>query len=146
MDRGRWTKITTFFYFWLLSDLKFFVFLFLAHSRIIVYVQSVLSQLSSKLIAVSSMVHLPFDIRDILSRIIFDRLPTFVPSHQQLCRLSEPIIEKVFPIYQKLVLVKSFVVSKFIGSVTVAELSAMHSSIQNNTFLLFHTMYRRLNF
>lgn len=119
---------------------------FLAFSRLIVSVQSILSQFSSKLISVYSMIQLPVDIRDILSRIHFDRFPIVIPNQQHLCRLSEPIVEKFISIYRKLILVKSFVVSKFIGSVTVSELSAMHTSIHNNTFVLFHTMYRRLNF
>lgn len=114
-------------------------------SRMHFSVQSLLSQFNSKLVNIYSVftlnfIHLPLNIRDIL----FNRLSTLIPRQQHFYRLSEPVLKKVISTYRKLILIKSFVVTG-IASVTISGISSINTSVRNNTFLLFHTLYRRLN-
>lgn len=129
----------------LLLNLSDQMFSFISRiSRMHFSVQSLLSQFNSKLVNIYSVftlnfIHLPLNIRDIL----FNRLSTLIP-RQHFYRLSEPVLKKVIETYRKLILIKSFVVTG-IASVTISGISSINTSVRNNTFLLFHTLYRRLN-
>lgn len=144
MDRG---KTKCFFFNFSLTEhfgIKF------SNSRITFSVQSILSQFNSKFVDIYTMVtvnliHLPVHCREMFSDIVSNRLPMCFPSQHHVQRLMEPIFEKFILFYRKLISLKSFVVSNCISSVTIAEISSMHTSVRDNTFLLFHTMYRRLN-